>query len=75
MGRADHINPLPASRHLVRPQTRARTQLRYSQNPAVAASLRATKQKTLDIAVEGLACNGGADGTRTRDLRRDRPAF
>ena len=20
-------------------------------------------------------CNGGADGTRTRDLRRDRPAF
>jgi hypothetical protein len=36
--------------------------------PNVQFSLTVTKCKLLKI-------NGGADGTRTRDLRRDRPAF
>ena len=27
------------------------------------------------VSAANLLVNGGADGTRTRDLRRDRPAF
>ena len=31
-------------------------------------------KKVPDVSIGDLVC-GGADGTRTRDLRRDRPAF
>jgi hypothetical protein len=33
------------------------------------------KAVALQIEKQPLLINGGADGTRTRDLRRDRPAF
>ena len=33
------------------------------------------ENKAPSFSAGGLVENGGADGTRTRDLRRDRPAF
>ena len=45
----------------------------------LAFSEKATKKATVPISTtvtpRNLLINGGADGTRTRDLRRDRPAF
>ena len=34
-----------------------------------------TPEKDWHVSAANLLINGGADGTRTRDLRRDRPAF
>jgi hypothetical protein len=34
-----------------------------------------TPRKPKGVSAPFTAINGGADGTRTRDLRRDRPAF
>ena len=43
-------------------------------NSATPLKITATAEKRRG-ALQSLYVNGGADGTRTRDLRRDRPAF
>ncbi len=47
--------------------------MRLSNHPA--NYLKASMQITKAVAMTAFQFNGGADGTRTRDLQRDRLAF